>query len=92
MDHIDGMEFPSRQTEGWTWNHCEPLFRRRIVLKDMQCVTWEVEVEEMAAQEEGGLVEVMQKRMGVWREGRESLRASHYKSASTCCTNNSSPR
>jgi hypothetical protein len=74
---------------------CEPLFRRRIVLKDMQCVTWEVEVEEMAAKEEGGLGEMMQKRMGVWREvreGRESLRASHYKSVSTCCTNNSSPR
>lgn len=30
MDHIDGMEFPSRQTEGWTWNHCEPLFRRML--------------------------------------------------------------
>ena len=30
MDHIDGMEFPSRRTEGWTWSQCEPLFRRML--------------------------------------------------------------
>ena len=30
MDHIDGMEFPSRRTDGWTWSQCEPLFRRML--------------------------------------------------------------
>jgi hypothetical protein len=30
MDHIDGVEFPSKPTPGWDWKTCEPVFRKML--------------------------------------------------------------
>ena len=30
MDHIDGVEFPSKPGAGWDWKTCEPVFRKML--------------------------------------------------------------